>query len=245
LSGDKLAIAAVAGLAGAAALRRSGSRSTVLQVDILAREADLPLALLPGAAGVVQVSWPGGSERVTAGRLREVSDDGNTHRSRVQDMQALIEFAEWARALQFPLTVYRGVLMAEDKAYRVGGRGGHAESWSSDERSALRFAREGSPTAPKDARPGRSKGQLVTAVIDRPGDVAWLDTLGFFLTYSAGQLHPEYEIVPVRAEPTVIRVQEVRPRDSQAMVRSEPEARQQQGLAAAPAQPRRAVFEEL
>lgn len=244
MRGDRLAIAAVAGLAGAAALRRAGSRAVGLQVDVLVTAAELPFSRLSASAPVVEVSWPGGISRVTAERLRMVYEHGRSPRSGIQDMQALLEFAEWARSLRFPLTVYRGLLVAEGEGYQPGASlKDTPESWSSDERSALRFAGAGSPTARRQVRVGgaRTKGLLVTAVIEQPCDVAWLDTLGFFLTYSAGQVEPEHEIVPsgAHAEPQVVRVQEVGRTD-----------RGSRGREAAPAaspasEIRRSAFEEL
>jgi hypothetical protein len=244
MRGDRLAIAAVAGLAGAAALRRAGSRSVELRVDVFVTTADLPFSKLSASAPVVEVSWPGGSSRVTAERLRMVYERSGPPRSGLQDMQALLEFAEWARSLQFPLTVYRGLLTGEEEAHRPGaGFRGTLESWSADERSALRFTRPGSPTARRQLRVegARTKGLLVTAVIERPGDVAWLDTLGFFLTYSAGQVEPEHEIVPggAHVEPQVVRVQEVE-RAAQAS-----RGREAGPAAASAPEVRRSTFEEL
>jgi hypothetical protein len=213
-------------------------------VDVFVTTADLPFSKLSASAPVVEVSWPGGSSRVTAERLRMVYERSGPPRSGLQDMQALLEFAEWARSLQFPLTVYRGLLTGEEEAHRPGaGFRGTLESWSADERSALRFTRPGSPTARRQLRVegARTKGLLVTAVIERPGDVAWLDPLGFFLTYSAGQVEPEHEIVPggAHVEPQVVRVQEVE-RAAQAS-----RGREAGPAAASAPEVRRSTFEEL
>jgi hypothetical protein len=113
----------------------------------------------------------------------------------------LAKFTEWVGTLQWPLTVYRGLHLREGEDYRHDHQ--EVQSWSADEAVALRFIREGFELSPE------YKGQLLTGVVSSPGDVAWADTLYFYLTYSLSDT-PEYEVVST--PPDIIRVQEVRPR---------------------------------
>jgi hypothetical protein len=212
LDGNKLTIAAVAGLAGLAALKK-GSASRAHWLGYVGRVLWTPLAPPSMERAWVDLSWQHltpngettkhygitGKQLAATGALDAYWRKGHPLDSRLHG--DLARFTEWVGTLQWPLTVYRGLHLREEEDYQHDHQ--EAQSWSADESAALRFIREGFELSPE------YKGQLLTGVVPSPGDVAWADTLYFYLTYSLSDT-PEHEVVS--KAPDIIRIQEVRPR---------------------------------
>jgi len=203
-SGIPLALGAAGLLVAAAALRRgSGNQPGRVRVEVL-------LDPVRGGAvasrdALLRVAWQGddGEDRsvlVRGGALgRTGALDGVRGDDRAHVARQLEAFASWAQGLRFPLALYRGLGLRAGQDYEAGHP--EVQSWSTDERVALRFAREGLSS-------GKDKMQLLQSESISPDRVAWLDTLGFFLQYSAGEDEGEYEIVP-NGDLRVVRVQEI------------------------------------